>query len=52
MAHKMFGKLPWKDLFEPSAQIAQDGFEISSSLAHAIQSKKNIIIEGNYTALQ
>lgn len=52
LAYNMFGKLPWNQLFQPAAQIAEDGFVISSSLANAIQSKKNIIIQGNYTALQ
>jgi len=39
--HKRFGKLPWADLFEESAQIAEDGFEIYKYLGDAIEDKEN-----------
>ena len=39
--HKRFGKLPWPDLFEESAQIAEDGFEIYKYLGDAIEDKEN-----------
>ena len=32
MAHQKHGKLPWKSLFQPAIQIAEDGFEISPRL--------------------
>lgn len=29
MAHKEFGKLPWRDLFQPAIEIAENGFTVS-----------------------
>lgn len=52
LAHQKFGKLSWNSVFEPAAKIADDGFVISSSLDHAITSKKAIISEGNFTGLK
>jgi gamma-glutamyltranspeptidase / glutathione hydrolase len=31
-AHRRFGKLPWKDLFEPAVRLAEDGFSVSPRL--------------------
>ena len=39
--HKRFGKLPWAELFEESAQIAENGFEIYKYLGDAIEDKEN-----------
>ena len=33
LAHKKFGKLPWKDLVMPAVKLAEDGFVINSGLA-------------------
>jgi len=33
MAHARFGKLPWKDVVMPAANLARDGFVVSASLA-------------------
>ena len=39
--HKRFGKLQWADLFEESAQIAENGFEIYKYLGDAIEDKED-----------
>src|SRR5262245_3272378 len=36
LAHKKFGKLPWKDLVAPAVNLASDGFEIDRSLAGSL----------------
>jgi gamma-glutamyltranspeptidase / glutathione hydrolase len=36
MAHKKFGKLPWKDVVMPAVQLADEGFTMSSSLARSL----------------
>jgi gamma-glutamyltranspeptidase/glutathione hydrolase len=35
-AHKRFGKLPWKDLVMPAADLALHGFELSDALARSL----------------
>eukprot|EP00794_Sanderia_malayensis_P007868 gene7868-8718_t len=45
-AHKRFGKLPWKDLFQPAIKLAKTGFRIHGALAKAIE-KKNDFIDSN-----
>src|SRR5215475_9543085 len=36
MAHKKFGKLPWKDVVMPAVQLADDGFVRSNGLARGL----------------
>jgi gamma-glutamyltranspeptidase/glutathione hydrolase len=38
MMHKKHGKLPWKDLFQPTIELAEKGFQISPRLFKLIQS--------------
>ena len=45
-AHQRFGRLPWKDLFQPAIKLARYGFRIHGALAKAIE-KKNDFIDSN-----
>ncbi|KAK1884437.1 Glutathione hydrolase 1 proenzyme [Dissostichus eleginoides] len=49
MAHKRHGKLPWRDLFQPSIALAVNGFPLGRALAYALSSKRETI--RNDTAL-
>ncbi|XP_060699841.1 glutathione hydrolase 1 proenzyme-like isoform X1 [Hemiscyllium ocellatum] len=46
LAHERHGRLPWKQLFEPSIKLANEGFPISRFLAEAIRENK-VYIENN-----
>jgi gamma-glutamyltranspeptidase/glutathione hydrolase len=36
LAHKRFGKMPWKDLVMPAVDLAENGFTISNGLARGL----------------
>ena len=36
LAHSRFGKLPWKDVVMPAADLARNGFAVSASLARGL----------------
>src|SRR5215207_5712024 len=36
LAHKKFGRLPWKDVVMPGVQLAEEGFVISDGLARGL----------------
>lgn len=37
LAHDIYGRLPWKDLFEPTIEMMRDGFPLSTATAKALQ---------------
>ena len=44
-AHKMYGKLKWKDLFTPTIKILRSGIEVSSHMEMCLKSLKEILIQ-------
>lgn len=38
LAHEKYGKLPWKDLLEPSIVASRDGLEVDAYLAYSLNS--------------
>ena len=50
-AWREFGKLEWKDLFEPAENLARNGFRVTKTIVDAIEAKKNKLLSGNYSGL-
>ncbi|XP_072311533.1 glutathione hydrolase 1 proenzyme [Eucyclogobius newberryi] len=44
LAHQRHGRLPWRDLFEPSIELAEKGFPLGRALASVLNSKRTIIL--------
>ncbi len=42
-AHKKYGKLTWKQLFEPAIKVAEDGFKISPRLNKALTTEADTL---------
>lgn len=42
-AHRIGGRLPWRDLFEPAIRMCSEGYRVSSVLAQAIANHEDSI---------
>ena len=37
LAHSMYGRLPWRELFQPTIEMLREGFPLAASTAKAMQ---------------
>src|SRR5262249_5816175 len=49
LAHKRFGRLPWKDVVMPAVLLAENGFVMSAGLARGLNAQLSGVM-GKYTA--
>src|SRR5213075_327709 len=42
LAHKRYGKLPWRELVEPARKLAADGFVVSEYLSRSLKNKQTV----------
>jgi gamma-glutamyltranspeptidase/glutathione hydrolase len=42
LAHKKFGKLPWRDVVEPAVRLAAEGFVVSKDFARDLQGSESL----------
>ncbi|KAJ3048386.1 hypothetical protein HK097_010622 [Rhizophlyctis rosea] len=49
-AHKRYGKLPWKRLFEPSIKLSRDGWAVEETLEQRVAYARNLVL--NNTAFR
>ena len=49
LAHKRFGRLPWKDVVMPAVRLAEEGFVLSPALARSLNSQLSGVM-GKYPA--
>ncbi|XP_066271478.1 glutathione hydrolase 1 proenzyme-like [Branchiostoma lanceolatum] len=47
-AHQRYGKLPWRDLFQPAVRLAEEGICIGKHLAIAMRVRKDHILDRKY----
>ena len=41
IAHQKFGSLPWKELIKPAISLAENGFEVTTTLANSLDKETN-----------
>ena len=41
IAHQKFGSLPWKELIKPAINLAENGFEVTTTLANSLNKETN-----------
>lgn len=44
MAYQKYGRLPWRELFQPSIDYAERGFPVGKALAAAMDKNKKTIL--------
>ena len=41
IAHQKFGSLPWKELIKPAISLAENGFQVTTTLANSLDKETN-----------